>query len=315
MRCSVVVGAGQIGSLVAQQLAPHGAVRVVSRTPHAVPAGAVHVQRDLMTDDLSAAFKDAHVVFLAVNSAYTAKVWAATLPVMQRRVVDAAAHAGAKLVVLENLYTHGPRAEPLREDMLPTTTTKKGAVRQAMTEALFARARDVRLAAVRPPDFWGPGLTGALINEKAVREILAGKPLNAIGDVDAPHARAYAADVARAMCTIAAVDDDDVWGRVWHPPVIHASTRAMVSALARAGGVKDPGVRALPRWAVKGLGVVVPFLREMDEMLYQWDRPYLVDDGDFRKRFGASATSATSLEDGSASCVAAVRSGTAQRAA
>jgi hypothetical protein len=29
----------------------------------------------------------------------------------------------------------------------------------------------------------------------------------------------------------------------------------------------------------------VPLLRELRETLYQWDRPFLVDDGAFRARF------------------------------
>ena len=32
--------------------------------------------------------------------------------------------------------------------------------------------------------------------------------------------------------------------------------------------------------------LVVPIFREFDEMLYQWDAPFIVDDGRFRRRSG-----------------------------
>jgi hypothetical protein len=41
---------------------------------------------------------------------------------------------------------------------------------------------------------------------------------------------------------------------------------------------------------VKLLGLFVPPLREIDEMLYQWDEPFVADDRAFRARFGALPT-------------------------
>jgi hypothetical protein len=49
-------------------------------------------------------------------------------------------------------------------------------------------------------------------------------------------------------------------------------------------------LRGVPRFLVKPLGLFVPMLRELGEMLHQWDVPFVVDDGRFRARFGAIAT-------------------------
>ena len=35
------------------------------------------------------------------------------------------------------------------------------------------------------------------------------------------------------------------------------------------------------------LGVFMPPLREMPEMQYQWEEPFVIDDRHFRERFGA----------------------------
>ena len=49
-------------------------------------------------------------------------------------------------------------------------------------------------------------------------------------------------------------------------------------------------VKRMPRPLVKLLGLFVPALREVDEMLYQWDEPFVADDGAFRARFGVLPT-------------------------
>jgi nucleoside-diphosphate-sugar epimerase len=300
----VVVGAGQVGSALARGLAARGPVTVVSRNAVSLPAGARHVARDISIDNLDDVVVGAHTVFLAVNTAYSAAAWARTLPLMQARVADAAARAGARLVVLENLYMHGPSKQALGENQPFSASSAKGAVRARMAEELMARAGRQRVASVRPPDFWGPGLSSALVDDKAVRGLLQGKPLWVFGDPDATHARAWVDDVAATMIAIALSDDPAVWGRAWHPPVVHASNRDLVAALAGAAGIKNPGVRVMPRWLMGVLGVFVPVLKELREMLYQWDQPYLVDDSAARARFGLKPVG---VADGARAIVAAAR--------
>ncbi len=59
-------------------------------------------------------------------------------------------------------------------------------------------------------------------------------------------------------------------------------------------------MRVLPTWLQPILGLAVPELRELIEMRFQTDRPYYVDAGKFRARFGLEATS---FEDGLAATV------------
>ena len=41
---------------------------------------------------------------------------------------------------------------------------------------------------------------------------------------------------------------------------------------------------------VKAIGLFIPFMNEMPEMMYQYDRDYIFDSGKFEKRFGIQAT-------------------------
>ncbi len=67
------------------------------------------------------------------------------------------------------------------------------------------------------------------------------------------------------------------------------TSRALVDRFARALG-KDISLRGMPKIALKVIGLVVPIVREVGEMLHQWESPFVVDDARFRAEFGAGAT-------------------------
>ena len=51
------------------------------------------------------------------------------------------------------------------------------------------------------------------------------------------------------------------------------------------------GISILPLLLLKILGLFMPIMREMPEMMYQYDRDYVFDSGKFMSRFGIAATS------------------------
>jgi len=46
----------------------------------------------------------------------------------------------------------------------------------------------------------------------------------------------------------------------------------------------------MPMWMVKLAGIFVPVLKEMREMMYQYDRDYFFDSSKFDKRFNFKTT-------------------------
>jgi hypothetical protein len=55
------------------------------------------------------------------------------------------------------------------------------------------------------------------------------------------------------------------------------------------------GVKRVPRMALRAMGLVDSMAREVAEMAYQWDAPYIVDDRRFRSAFGAAPTPAAEI--------------------
>ena len=104
-----------------------------------------------------------------------------------------------------------------------------------------------------------------------------------------PHSWTYVLDVVTALEI--AGRDERAWGRAWHVPTAPpSSVRAMVAGLARAGGLDAPAVRRLP-WGVLGAaGLVVADIREIREIAYQFDAPFVVDSTAFATTFASSAT-------------------------
>ena len=105
----VVFGTGQVGRLVAEQLAGRGVdVVAVNRNGQGEVAGA-RVLGGYATDPAftTRAAAGADVVYLCLNAMNYTR-WVEEFPPLQRAVVAAAQAAGARLVVLDNLYAYGP---------------------------------------------------------------------------------------------------------------------------------------------------------------------------------------------------------------
>ena len=47
----------------------------------------------------------------------------------------------------------------------------------------------------------------------------------------------------------------------------------------------------LPLWMIRMIGLFIPFMKEMPEMIYQYDRDYFFDSSKFENRFGIKPTS------------------------
>jgi nucleoside-diphosphate-sugar epimerase len=292
-RLQVVFGTGQVGSALAAHLAGLGlAVRAVSRHRPPALAGDIDWRAADVTDPEAAAdaAKGASVVYQCVNAPYTQ--WPELFPPLQRGVLAAAERTGALLVALENLYGYGPTGgRPMTEDLPLAATTVKGRTRAAMTAELLAAAEAgrVRLAIGRASDFFGPGVTqGSTLGERVFGNALAGRRADFIGNPDLPHTYSYVPDIAAGLATLGT--DPRAAGQVWHlPGPATVTTRELLDLVAGEVG-HQVGIRSVPKLAVRVLGLVNPMLRELAEMAYEFDEPFVLDTSKYESAFGAAGT-------------------------
>jgi nucleoside-diphosphate-sugar epimerase len=283
----VILGAGQIGSRLAFRLIERGQhVRLVQRrTPGQRLSGIEHLSGDMTRLDFAeAACAGAAVVYDCMNPAY--HEWSRLLLPIGRGALHGAARAGAKLVALDCLYAYGRQDRPMTEDSPLTPCSRKGALRVELARLrLAAHERgDTRVAIGRASDFFGSDLPFSLFGRRFFERILAGKAGECMGDPDQPHSYTYVNDVARALETLGG--SDAALGRVWHLPTNPAeSSRALARRFGQALGVRGDMAR-VPKLMLRTLGVFSPFMREVLEMTYQWEAPFVMDDTRFRQAFG-----------------------------
>jgi nucleoside-diphosphate-sugar epimerase len=290
----VIFGAGQVGAHLAERLRASGRrVRVAKRSPSGVPPGIEVVTGDAGDPAFCAeAAQGATAVYHCMNPPYFAKVWAELVPRWMENLIQAAGGADARLIVLDNVYMLGrPPDGRLSEDTPIAPRSRKGEVRARAAERLFEAHRrgEVRAVAGRASDFYGPGGTQSHLGDEFWPRVLAGKSGRVAVDPDAVHTYHYIPDVAAGLAALGTAADD-VEGRPWMLPCAPAGTlRELVERCSGHLG-RDIGITALPRWAMKAMGLFVPILRELEEMAYQWEGPFVVDDSRFRDRFDLQAT-------------------------
>jgi nucleoside-diphosphate-sugar epimerase len=290
-RLHVIVGGGPLGRAVASELVERGEqVRLLSRHGDAAVAGAESVAADATVPaDLDRAFVGASVVYQCSQPEYTR--WAQEFPQLQRGILNAAVRAGADLVIADNLYLYGDGDGATITEKSPShPLSRKGAVRQAMAEEALAAhdAGRLRVALSRPANYYGPGHDQS---SKAVfSAALSGKPMQFLGRTDQLTTFSYFPDAAAAMATLGTSDAG--WGKAWiapvQPPITQGEFAARVWSAAGQSG--KPRIAALPKIAARVLGLFVPVIRELPEMYYQWDRPYLVDSSLIESTLGVYAT-------------------------
>jgi len=168
---------------------------------------------------------------------------------------------------------------------------RKPRVRAEITR-LWQEAHDrgrVRAVAVRASDFYGPDVPTSVLSTLGIARLIATRPALVPYPPVQPHDFTYVPDFARALVTL--IDaPDDAYGQAWHVP--NAPTRSLRDLLTLAAtliGVR-PRVTVLPQALLPILGLIRTDVRELKEMRFQWDHPYLVDTTKFSHRFWNDAT-------------------------
>lgn len=287
----VIFGTGPLGKWTARELARQGKrLRLINHSGQAsdLPEGAEVVKADAYdTRQTKELITGAAAVYQCAQPAY--HEWTTKFPPLQAAILEGAAAAGAKFIVAENLYMYGsPESGPLTEDSPYRAHTRKGKARQAMTEALAAAQREgkVRVAIARGSDFFGPD--DAVSAELIYWPALAGKRVSVLGRLDQPHTLTYVADFGKTLATLGT--HDEALGQVWHVPSNPPVTQAELVAMVQDAVGKPVKVRRATAPILWLIGLRNPDARELIEMLYEFEHPFVMESEKFQRAFGFGPT-------------------------
>ena len=290
-----ILGAnGTIGSVLARELKNYtDKIRLVSRNPRKV-----NDTDELFPADLSEpgmvdkAVAGSDVVYLVVGLDYKLKVWEEKWPKLMRATIDACIKHNARLVFFDNVYMYDINAIPHMTEASPINPpSKKGAVRRQIAKMIMDEVRCGKLLALiaRSADFYGPDNEKSFVNETVYKNLKKGKSATWFVDVDKKHSFTFTPDAAKATALLG--NTDDAFNQVWHLPTDKNTPtgREFIELFAAEMKAKNK-LSVMPLWFIKVLGLFIPIMKEMPEMMYQYDRDYYFDSSKFEKRFDLKPT-------------------------
>lgn len=294
-RTHLVVGAGPIGSAVVRRVVAAGDRALVVTRSGAGPdlPGVEKVALDASdATRLRSVAVGADVIYNCVNPQYHR--WAVDWPPIAQALLAAAESSGAVLVTTANLYVYGHVDAPMTEQTPLAGAGTKARVRiQMWQEALEAhQAGRIRATEARGADYVGPGSgPQSHLGDRVVPKLLADKNVQVLGSPDTLHTWTYTEDMAMTLVALGA--DERAWGRAWHvPSALECTQREAIGRLAAMAGVRAPKVSTIPPVLLKALGLVNPMMRELPEVAYQLDQPFVMDSSAAQTELGLVPTPA-----------------------
>lgn len=289
----VIFGTGPLGVSTMKALVKRGQqVKMVNRSgaaPQGVPDQVQIVAGDAYNTDFTRSVcKNAAVIYQCAQPPY--HEWTDKFPALQATIMAGAASAGAKFIVGDNLYMYGEVDGPIHEGLPYNAGTRKGKTRAAMAEAVLSAHQrgDVQAAIGRGSDFYGPGVLDSTLGERAILPALQGKTASLVGKLDLPHTYTYIDDFGEALAILGG--RQEALGQAWHVPNPPTLTQRELMALFFEQLGKPPKMSGMGKLMMSIGGLFIPEARETAEMMYEFEKPFIVDSSKFVHAFGDLAT-------------------------
>lgn len=292
---TILGSGGAIGTELAKALKDFTTdIRLVSRNPQKVNPSDQLLTADLLNaNEVQQAVAGSAVVYVTVGFPYNLKIWQQNWPTLIQNVIDACIAHNCKLVFFDNIYMYDANyLTGMTEETPVNPPSKKGQVRAKIATMIMNKVAEGKLSALiaRSADFYGPGIKNtSMLTETVLKPLSAGKKANWMGSVDYPHSFTYTPDAGKATALLG--NTEDAYNQVWHLPTAGnpPTGKEWIEACAKELGV-EPRYQVAPKFLVRIIGLFVPIMREMVEMMYQYDRSYIFDSSKFEQRFDFKPT-------------------------
>ena len=292
---TILGSGGAIGVELAKALTTYtNNIRLVSRNPQKANDADQLFKADLIKpNEVLKAVEGSEIVYLTVGFSYNLKIWQNTWPTVMKNVISACKHHNAKLVFFDNIYMYDQdHLNPITEEAPINPPSKKGKVRAQIAEMLHEeiKAGNLKALIARCADFYGPNIKNtSMLTETVFNNLSKGKKANWLGSVKFKHSFTYTPDAGKATALLG--NTDDAYGEVWHLPTAPNpfTGEEWINNIAKEMGA-EPKFQAAPKLLVKVIGLFVPIMKEMVEMIYQYDRDYVFDSSKFDERFEFTPT-------------------------
>ncbi|GAB3513910.1 Rossmann-fold NAD(P)-binding domain-containing protein [Emticicia fontis] len=291
-----ILGAnGAIGTELAKALKNYTKdIRLVSRNPKKVNDTDSLFSADLTNREaVFKAIKGSEIVYLTIGFEYKLSVWQKQWPSLMQNVIDACIENNSKLVFFDNVYMiGGDNVKHITEESPFSPTSKKGEIRMALDQMILDAIKEGRLQAIiaRAADFYGAIKDVSVLMELVYKNLVADKKAQWFFNAKVKHSFTYTSDAGKATAMLG--NTPEAYNQIWNLPTDRNSLTGeeWIQLFAKEMG-KTAKYQLFPTFLVRLAGVFVPFLKEIYEMRYQYDREYFFDSRKFEKYFNFKPTS------------------------
>lgn len=292
----VILGAGgAIGTEIAKSLPEYTKeIRLVSRNPEKVNPTDEVMSVDLLDQaNVIEAVEGTTVAYLTAGLKYDVKVWQTSWPKIMSNVIDACKKHNCKLVFFDNIYMYDPGyLSNLTEETPMNPSSEKGKVRAQLVKMIMDEIEDGALTALiaRSADYYGPNTENtSVLTETVIKPLRQGKKANWMASANFKHSYTYTPDAGKATALLG--NTANAYNQVWHLPTAQnpLTGKEWVEAIANEMGVQ-PKYRNVPKFLIRLMGFFDPVMREMVEMMYQYDRDYIFRSDKFQQFFDFAPT-------------------------
>jgi nucleoside-diphosphate-sugar epimerase len=291
-----ILGAnGSIGNELSKHLPAYTKViRQVSRNPKKINQSDETVSADLLDfSQTQKAVEGSDVVYLTAGLKYEARVWEVQWPKVMRNTIDACKKHNAKLVFFDNVYAYGHVVGRMTEETPFNPNSKKGEVRAKIATMLLEEIRSKNITAmiVRSADFYGPHVSQSVTDATVTQRLKKGKSAQWIGDPNTIHSFTYTPDAGKTLALVG--NTPNAYHQTWHVLTSKEKITGQDYVKMACASLNMPfnGVTALSKFSVRLLGLFVPVLGELVEMMYQFENDYIFDSTKMEDTFQIKPTS------------------------
>jgi len=269
-------------------------IRLVSRHPKKVNTTDEILSADLLNaEEVNHAVQGSTVVYVTIGFPYSAKTWQKTWPKFMQNVIKACKEHNSKLVFFDNIYMYDANhLDGMTEDTPINPPSKKGKVRAQLVQMIMDEVKSGKLTALiaRCADYYGPGIErNGMLRETVFKNLANGKKANWMGAINCKHSFTFTRDAGKATAVLG--NTNDAYNQTWHLPTAANpfTGKEWITTIAQEMGVL-PKYQLAPKYLVRILGLFMPIMKEMVEMLYQYDRDYVFNSDKFYERFKIEPT-------------------------
>lgn len=295
MKQTILGAGGAIGIELAKALKEYTSdIRLVSRNPKKVNPTDSLFSADLTNRvDVFKAVEGSQITYVAIGFPYKTSTWKESWTPFIQNVVDACLEHNSKLVFFDNVYAIGSNnINHITESSPISPSSKKGEIRAEVDRIILKNIEKNNLQAIiaRSPDFFG-GIArqSSVVMNLVYDNLIKDKKAQWFCNAKVVHSMGYVPELAKGTAMLG--NTPEAYNQIWNLPTDpHRITgEEWINLFASELG-KENKFTVLPNWIVKGFGLIVPIMKELAEMNYQYGKEYYFDSTKFNNYFKFTPT-------------------------